>query len=222
MFAGVEKDTPIILFCTDSSFANFSFNFACAYEHFEHEDVRARTLWVATDSSSYDYLLKHGFNVLWGEEHYGMVPDATHAWKTKVYRQASKAVAVAAKNDLMQLGYHVIFNDADVVWLKDPSHFLLYDPMCRDVDVMMQLAPRIDAQGPGNSGFVFLRNNARTRVFMQTFANAIELMFIFDDQVILIAVSLLSTVGTLLLHCCHTPARLLSHGYSFVTLFVHC
>jgi len=107
---------------TDSSFGNFSLNLACSSERNIDKDVfRRQGLWVASDETAYKYfqVIMHfnlffdllcqamGLSTLWVEEHYGLVPDSSDAWKTKVYRQASKAVMVAVANDLVQLGFHV-------------------------------------------------------------------------------------------------------------------
>jgi len=38
--------------------------------------------------------------------------------------------------------------------------------------------------GPGNSGFVFVRANQKGKVFMQSFQNALALLFYTDDQIV--------------------------------------
>lgn len=70
----------------------------------------------------------------------------------------------------LNLGYHVLFQDADIVWLKDPIHeYFLKPEVAGDFDVWFQDdGSRSTRFGPyfSNSGFYFLKHNLRTRQFM--------------------------------------------------------
>lgn len=181
-FAGVDKaKEPVILMITDSNFGNYSLNMACSCEA-NNIQMKHRTLWVSVDKESYHYFTEMGLFALESEEHYGLVPDTSDAWKTKVYRQAAKSVLTMVLDDLLQLGFNIIFNDADVVWLRDPSAWLMSSSYSANMDIQLSIAPRGDAMGPGNSGFIFIRNNAKTKLFMESFKQAIALLFFRDDQ----------------------------------------
>lgn len=180
-----RKNEPVIVMATDSSFGNFSFNLACSSErNIDKSTFRRQGLWVASDLVAYQHFQAMGLHTLFVEEHYGLVPDGSDAWKTKVYRQASKAVMVAVANDLVQLGFHALTTDVDMVWLQNPLPWLVNGADTRDKDVLMALAPRGDAMGPGNSGFVFVRASPKSKIFMQSFQNSIALLFYSDDQII--------------------------------------
>jgi len=70
----------------------------------------------------------------------------------------------------VNLGYHVLFQDADVVWLRDPiSEFFMKPEESGDFDVYFQDdGSRSTRFSPyfSNSGFYFLRHTPRTRYFM--------------------------------------------------------
>lgn len=71
--------------------------------------------------------------------------------------------------ELLDDGFHVLMLDVDFVWMQDPRPFL--NEASRGRDVLAMLAPRWDAQGTANTGFVFMRNNFRTKILMHTIVN---------------------------------------------------
>eukprot|EP00040_Diaphanoeca_grandis_P030596 m.181086 g.181086 ORF g.181086 m.181086 type:complete len:498 (+) comp32051_c0_seq3:164-1657(+) len=71
--------------------------------------------------------------------------------------------------ELLHEGFNCLLLDVDFVWMKDPRHFLM--EASRGRDILAMLAPRWDAQGTANTGFVFMRDNFRTRVLMDTIVN---------------------------------------------------
>jgi len=71
--------------------------------------------------------------------------------------------------ELLHEGFNVLMLDVDFVWMKDPRPFLF--EASRGRDVLAMLAPRWDAQGTANTGFVFMRNNFRSKILMDTIVN---------------------------------------------------
>jgi len=189
-----SRGDTISLVIVDNSFANFSLNWACSLERHGMRQQVAKTLWVSTTNVTYAFFQrvlsttaaesKQGFGALLdAQTHYGLFPDEKDPWKTKVYREAAKALLVVVMQDLLQLGYHVIFNDADVAWLKNPIPWLLGETVAStangqfshpsiNMDIQLMAAPNRlypDMMGPGNSGFIFLRNSLKSRVFIGKF-----------------------------------------------------
>jgi hypothetical protein len=67
---------------------------------------------------------------------------------------------------VQRLGYNVLFQDADLVWFKDPFPFLRTQ---KSDSLWMDDGARSERYSPlyGNSGFYYLKNNPRTVIFMQ-------------------------------------------------------
>jgi hypothetical protein len=67
---------------------------------------------------------------------------------------------------IQRLGYNVLFQDADLVWFKDPFPFLRTQ---KADSLWMDDGARSERYSPiyGNSGFYYLKNNPRTVLFMQ-------------------------------------------------------
>ncbi len=74
--------------------------------------------------------------------------------------------------DLIHLGYNVIMQDVDIVWLKDVRQYFL-DTF---YDIEMANDGRFDSKGPGNSGFIHIRSNCKTKVFVDTLLEYIILL----------------------------------------------
>ncbi|ETO19745.1 hypothetical protein RFI_17485, partial [Reticulomyxa filosa] len=85
--------------------------------------------------------------------------------------------------DLISLGYDVVMQDVDVVWLKDLRKYENFgDP--EYVDVEMSFDNRFDHAGPGNSGFIKINSNCKTKIFMETMVDHIALVVIGrSDQI---------------------------------------
>jgi len=73
-----------------------------------------------------------------------------------------------------QLGYHVLFQDADVVWYRNPLPFFWNESATSMYDFDMYFqddgahSVRYAPYSP-NTGFYFVRNNERTQYFFSTF-----------------------------------------------------
>ena len=104
----------------------------------------------------------------------GTFPEASsHAYgdRTFVSMMWLKILCVYLTN---RLGYDVLFQDADLIWFKDPWQFLEEDKASRSIDtVWMDDGARTSRYAPyfANTGFYLVRANPRTQQFMS------ELMF---------------------------------------------
>mmetsp|Transcript_42323 Transcript_42323/g.67822 ORF Transcript_42323/g.67822 Transcript_42323/m.67822 type:complete len:379 (-) Transcript_42323:873-2009(-) len=89
-------------------------------------------------------------------------------------------VVLLIANDLfINLGYNIILHDVDIAWLRDPREYLLKAGQRRDMLGMS--APYYNAKGGYNTGFVFVRNSTKSRIFMQSFENLAPLKQISDQ-----------------------------------------
>ena len=70
---------------------------------------------------------------------------------------------------LLSLGFHVLINDVDVVWLEDPIPYMPFDADIVGQNGMLgnkYLSFDVKAEAI-NTGFFFVRSNQRTIEFMQ-------------------------------------------------------
>mmetsp|Transcript_3155 Transcript_3155/g.7420 ORF Transcript_3155/g.7420 Transcript_3155/m.7420 type:complete len:276 (-) Transcript_3155:39-866(-) len=109
---------------------------------------------------------------LWG------LPDYSLTWGMQQKYHFWLLVA-----DLVALDYHVLFLDADVVWLRDP-----FTPLMRhvrragSVDMLAMNDGRMDAKGPVNAGVMFFVPSNRTRLMTQTIISTIGMFMLVNDQ----------------------------------------
>src|SRR5690606_15889092 len=88
-------------------------------------------------------------------------------------------------NDLIHLGYDVILQDMDVVWIKDPIVNFIMDIKSQNMDIQMSVDGRNDIRGPGNSGFVVIRSNCKTKIFVNTMINLLYIILVSrSDQIL--------------------------------------
>lgn len=67
------------------------------------------------------------------------------------------------------MGYKTLLHDVDIAWKSNPLPYLVEAVKRRDFVAME--APRKGAQGPINSGFVFINPTIRSKVLLQSMEN---------------------------------------------------
>ena len=129
-------------------------------------DPRPWALIFAMDSETGSRLAQLGFAVHADENSYGEQPkQAARAFGDRNFARLMFA-KTAIVQDVLLLGYDVLFQDADVIWKKDPTEYLL-QPSREGFDAQFMY----DGPNPfyeplhANSGFFFLRNTGESRTF---------------------------------------------------------
>ncbi|MGE0474969.1 MAG: putative nucleotide-diphospho-sugar transferase [Nitrospirales bacterium] len=129
-------------------------------------DPRAWTLIFVFDSESARQVEQFGFSVFHDEKSYGNQPtDAAQSFGDKKFSRLMFA-KTAIVQDVLLLGHHVLFQDADIVWKKDPMTFFLH-PSRQELDAqfMYDGPSRYFEPLHANSGFFFLKNTVESRIF---------------------------------------------------------
>lgn len=99
--------------------------------------------------------------------------------------EATQTMMFCMLHQVVEMGYHALLHDVDIAWLKSPWEPLLHSPRGINMDIQGQLAPRWDAHGVMNSGFVLFRSNPKVRVYLRTMVELTPLfMWLHSDQVI--------------------------------------
>ena len=160
-----HDEASITLMTLNSGYTYLFLNWLCGL-HLQGiaEDIRLTTIIIATDEKTEVLAREVGFQVVRGD------------WlKIKIDETAAKSFALGAHRwavslqivysfDLIHMGYNVIQQDVDIVWLRDVRRF--FENTYNDIE--MACDGRLDYIGPGNSGFIHIRSNCKTRVYMET------------------------------------------------------
>ncbi|GAB5369312.1 hypothetical protein AAMO2058_001394300 [Amorphochlora amoebiformis] len=189
-----DKEKPIVVIATNKIHFPYLLNWACGCKAHLNQDIRSTTLVLGADDQTYDYSIKRGFpalkpsmfnvsprhlNETWANEW-----NLTRNNVAKMGFPDSMAMLVTLTSELLTLGYTVVSQDADVVWRKDVLAYLNSEHL-HNVHLATQMAPRADAQGPVNTGFVLIRPSKMTRVFMRSLVELLPLFYMrVDDQVV--------------------------------------
>jgi hypothetical protein len=129
-------------------------------------EVRSWTLIVALDTTTAAVFEALGFAVYCDETSYGAPPrEAAQAFGDNTFVQMMFP-KTAVVQDVLNLGYDVLFQDVDLIWKKDPGE-VLFHPDRRGLDAQFMYDGPNSAYQPlhANSGFFFLRNTSASRTF---------------------------------------------------------
>ena len=160
-----HDESSITLMTLNSGYTYLFLNWLCGL-HLQGiaDDIRQTSIIIATDETTELLAREVGFQVVRGD------------WiKIKIDEHAAKSFALGAHRwtvslqivyafDLIMMGYNIIQQDVDVVWLKDVRKY--FENTYNDIE--MACDGRLDYIGPGNSGFIHVRSNCKTRVYMET------------------------------------------------------
>lgn len=156
-------------------------------------DPRTWALIFVFDPKSARQIEEFGFSVFYDEKSYGDQPaSASEKFGDKNFSRLMFA-KTAIVQDVLLLGYHVLFQDADMIWKKDPLDFFLY-PFRSELDAQFMY----DGPNPhyeplhANSGFFFLKNTVETRNFLNMIFENYDKILHYGSQQKVVNIVLLS------------------------------
>eukprot|EP01084_Bolivina_argentea_P310597 537500_1 len=160
-----HDESSIVLMTLNSGYTYLFLNWLCGLHLLGiADDIRLTTIIIATDEKTELLARKVGFQVVRGD------------WlKIKIEEKAAMSFALGAHRwtvslqivysyDLIEMGYNVLQQDVDVVWFRDVRKY--FENTYNDIE--MACDGRLDAVGPGNTGFIHVRSNCKTKVYMET------------------------------------------------------
>jgi len=184
-FKGKES---ITLMTVNTGQIHLFLNWVCSCDH-HGIPVRDSTYMVPTDEKAAEIIRKNGFVALpldWMNE-LGFKIDSgyegadTSGWNPHMEGHSDiNSVTIIVANDIIQKGYTLLLHDVDIVWKRDPRGWL--KDAAQQRDLLAMFAPRWDALGVANSGFIWLKSNRRTKIFIQTLENLLPIKNISDQQ----------------------------------------
>eukprot|EP01083_Nonionella_stella_P016422 45843_1 len=162
-----NKQKPIILMTLNNGYIYLFLNWVCSLEAQGIADsVRKQTIIIVTDEKAEAMARKAGFEVAttdWVKD-IDIEQEAAESYALGAHRW-TVSLQIVYTFDLIHLGYDVIQQDVDVAWLADVrSYFHRHI----DFDIAMACDGRLDYIGPGNSGFIYVESNCKTKVFLDT------------------------------------------------------
>lgn len=156
-------------------------------------DPRSWALIFAMDSESAKQAEELGFKVYSDQLSYGEQPkEAPKAFGDRNFVRLMFA-KTAIVQDVLQLGYHVLFQDADMIWKKDPSDYLFHSSRQGFDAQFMYDGPNLLYEPlHANSGFFFIRNTNESRTFWNMVFGNYDKMLHYRSQQKVINIVLLS------------------------------
>ena len=150
-------------------------------------EVRAWTLVFPLDPGAAARAEALGFAIYYDGLSYGTHPTAA----AEVYGDQIFAGLMFPKTavvqDILNLGYHVLFQGVDMVWRKDPLEFL-WHPLRRHLDAqfMYDGGNRLYQPLHVNSGFFLLRNGAPAINFWRLVCEHLDKILWFRSQQVVV------------------------------------
>jgi hypothetical protein len=129
---------------------------------------------VATDQNSHKKLINLGFHKtplmkeLSIDKRYNI-----HTANVGGHADINNVMLLVANQVLQRTGKNVALHDVDIVWFRDIRPWLIHAGRRRDF--LAQTSPYDVAKGVINTGFVYFRNTARSRLFVQSLVNVAPL-----------------------------------------------
>ena len=177
-----NKDNVVLVMTLNQGFSDLLLNWikSCDLNGIE---VRSWTLIVALDTETAASFEAEGFAVYCDANSYGAQRGLAvgeygdHAFIRMMFPKT------AVVQDLLELGYDVLFQDVDIIWKKDPSEILLRaDRKHLDAQFMYDGPNAYYAPLHVNSGFFFLRNTRHSREFWNMVYQNYDKMFYLGGQ----------------------------------------
>lgn len=174
---------PVVVTTFNEGFIELFRNWVASCDHHEIA-VRNSTVVFPTDQPSNDIARSLGFHTWFQEGAMGPLPReaaSVYADRTFVLCMFAKNAAVQA---VLSLGRDILFQDIDMVWLKDPRPWLTQQVALHKVDFQFMY----DGYNPRfqplyyNSGFIYIVANEFSRVVWQVLFNSFDKVLHYRSQ----------------------------------------
>jgi len=177
-----HRYNTVLAMTLNRGFADLLLNWVASCDRHGIE-VRSWTLIAAMDEKTAEQFESLGFTVYLASPAYGCPsPDPATEFGDRIFKDMMFP-KTAVVQDLLSIGHDVLFQDVDLVWKKDPGEILLQpERHLLDAQFMYDGPNPIYAPLHANSGFFFLRNNERSRIFWQQAFNHFDKVYAYGGQ----------------------------------------
>lgn len=183
-----DDEDPIILMVINRGYLYLFYNFICSLTYNKIDGVKERILVIPTDKETQKDIEATGimsFYPSWlGERLLQRIdPKMAASFALGAHRWVI-SFQVAFLNDLLEMGYNVVLQDSDIIWIKNAFNYLK-QPRFDRLDIQMTVDGRMDFRGPGNSGFLFIKTGCKTKRFLNTMIHLVGLIMVGrSDQIL--------------------------------------
>jgi hypothetical protein len=177
-----NRDGTVLVMTLNQGYSDLLLNWVHSCDRHGIE-VRSWTLIVALDPDTAERFEQLGFAVYTDETSYGTQdPNAAEIFGDHTFTQMMFP-KTAVVQDLLNLGFDVLFQDVDLVWKKDPAEYLLH-PARKALDAQFMYDGPNDHYQPlhANSGFFYLRNTSASRKFWNLVYENFDKVFWLQSQ----------------------------------------
>merc|ERR1719242_2524802 len=177
-----DDEDPILLMVLNRGFRYLFFNFLCSLDHHGISEVKQRILVIPTDRETEKEIDSVGgimtfFPSFLGETLLNVIDASMPRLFALGAHRWAISLQIAFVTDLVELGYNVLLQDADVVWFGNAFEYLK-QPRFDRLDLQMSVDDRRDFRGPFNSGCIWIKSGCKTKVFMETMMHLIGLVIV--------------------------------------------
>eukprot|EP01083_Nonionella_stella_P017948 50233_1 len=183
-----HHNAPIILTVFNYGFLYLFLNWACSLDVNGMSSLRDNALIIVSDDKSLQLVQKYDFKLVLNMNNVSNISTTN----LHITEEASKefgadsfnplcALQMIVLSDLIALGYDVLMMDVDVIFHHNPLKYITNN-LHQWVDIWTMLAPRYDAMGFANTGFIIMRSNCKTKQFMETILQHITTIVTRTDQ----------------------------------------
>mmetsp|Transcript_18308 Transcript_18308/g.32250 ORF Transcript_18308/g.32250 Transcript_18308/m.32250 type:complete len:578 (-) Transcript_18308:1067-2800(-) len=167
---------PIVVMVSNYGQAQFVMNFHCSAKARGLDT--SRVLLFATDQDTYDFATSMGITTFYDDRIFASVPQGAAIDYDDVNYGKIMMSKVYCVHLINSLGYDLLFQDADLVWYKDPLEY--FKNRTDGFDMYFQ---HDGDHHPGNfkplaanTGFYYVRYNKRTEYFFDVFVRMGDLV----------------------------------------------
>jgi len=160
----ISIENTIIIMTVNSGQVDLLANFVCSAKR--HKFDISNVLVFSTDPNAHKIVLGLGIASFYDDKNFlNLSHKAAQRYGDSSFSDMMYAKVLSVQL-INALGYHVLFQDVDIVWYKHPLPFLQRNKSIQKHDLIFQddgnRGPRF---GPSsaNSGFYFVRSNLRTQ-----------------------------------------------------------
>lgn len=184
--ASVAVDNTIVVMVCNHGQSELLLNFACAARARGLDTALEAVLVFATDEETRDLAIGLGLSVFYDPVVFGEMPkEAARAYADVKFR-AMMMAKVYCVQLVSMLGYDLLFQDVDIVWLRNPLEYFHNDTSSANDEVSPDYYD-VYFQDDGNhaiyyapysanTGFYFVRHNDKTRYFFNSLLLAGDLI----------------------------------------------
>ena len=222
--------TPLIVMVMNKGYLVFFYNWLCSLEYNKIKHIKENTLLIVTDKYAKEVAIKTGFKMIYEPEWFiNSFNIGIKKYSSVIANQNYNylvALQISVIADLVLMGYNVLFQDIDIVYIKNPVPYIMeLNYKYNDVfDIIAMHDHRWDIKGPINSGFMYVNSNCKTKSLMKHLIGYISITILHgSDQLLwnqLIKSVPFRDINVHFLHkhkfiCCRELSMITTNGESF-------